>query len=162
MASNPVTDLTIPLTTGSNAGFMNNRQEQLWEGPSPRLRRRAFTVQNTPDWNGLTPATGDVVRTNVIDQGAFVIQVFMYVITAGLASSTVSVGDTGSATQYIANFATSSTGTTFSAATTWKWYPTASDYLLVTLGTTAAATGAVIDVGFLATSVIPYVNPVTE
>jgi hypothetical protein len=162
MASNPVTDLTVVLTTGSNAGYLNNRQEQLWEGPPTRIRRRAFTVQNSPDWNGLTPATGDVVRTNVIDQGAFVLAVFAYVITAGTASSTISIGDTGSATQYIANLATSSTGITISAATTWKWYATASDYLLVTMGTTAAATGAVIDVGFLATSLIPYTNPVTE
>jgi hypothetical protein len=160
--SNPVTDLTIPLTTGSNTGYMNNRAEQLWEGPPSRIRRRAFTVQTSPDWNGLTPATGDVVRTNVIDQGAFVIVAFMYVITAGAASSTVSVGDSSSASQYIANFSTSATGTTYSAATAWKWYPTASDYLLVTLGSTAAATGAVIDVGYLATSMIPYVSPVTE
>jgi hypothetical protein len=160
--SNPVTDMTIPLTTGSNAGFMLNRQEQLWEGPPTRLRRRAFTVQNSPDWGGLTPSTGDVVRTNVIDQGAFVISVFCYVITAGAASSTISIGDTGSASQYITNFATSSTGITLSPATTWKWYAVASDYLLVTLGTTAAATGAVIEVGFLATSIIPYTNPVTE
>jgi hypothetical protein len=141
---------------------MNNRQEQLWEGPPTRIRRRAFTVQTSPDWNGLTPLTGDVVRTNVIDQGAFVIAVWMYVITAGAASSTVSVGDSGSASQYITNFATSSTGITLSAATTWKYYAVASDYLLVTLGTTAAATGAVIDVGFLASSLIPYTNPVTE
>ena len=160
--SNPVTDLTIPLTTGNNAGYMNNRQEQLWEGPATRIRRRAFTVQNSPDWNGLTPLTGDVVRTNVIDQGAFVIAVWMYVITAGAATSTASVGDTGSATQYISNFSTAATGVTLSAATTWKYYPVASDYLLVTLGTTAAATGAVIDVGFLASSLIPYTNPVSE
>ncbi len=160
--SNPVTDLTIPLTTGANAGYLNNRAEQLWEGPPTRIRRRSFTVQNSPDWNGLTPLVGDVVRTNVIDQGAFVIAVWMYVITAGAASSTVSVGDSGSASQYITNFSTAATGVTLSAATTWKWYPTASDYLLVTLGTTAAATGAVIDVGFLATSILPYTNPVTE
>ena len=160
--SNPVTDLTIPLTSGSNYGYMANRSEQLWQGPDPRIRRRAFTVQNTPDWGGLTPAVGDVVRALVIDQGAFVISVFAYVITAGAATSTVSIGDTGSATQYISNLSTSATGTTLAAATTWKWYPTASDYLLVTLGATAAATGAVIDVGFLATSIIPYTNPVTE
>jgi hypothetical protein len=49
-----------------------------------------------------------------------------------------------------------------STAASWKWYPTVSDYLLVTLGTTAAATGAVIDVGFLGMNFIPYTNPVTE
>ena len=160
--SNPVTDLTIPLSTGSNAGFLPNRQEQLWEGPAPRTRRRAFTVQNSPDWGGLTPSTGDVVRTIVIDQGAFVLAGFCYVITAGAATSTISIGDSGSASQYIANFATSSTGITLSPASTWKWYAVASDYLLVTLGTTAAATGAVIEVGYLAMSIIPYTNPVTE
>ena len=160
--SNPVTDMTIPQTTGSNSGYMLNRQEQLWEGPPTRLRRRAFTVQATPDWGGLAPSTGDVVRTLVIDQGAFVLGVYCYVITAGAATSTISIGDSGSASQYISSFATSSTGITLSAASTWKWYATASDYLLVTLGATAAATGAVIEVGFLATSVIPYTSPVTE
>jgi len=155
-------DLTIPQTTGSNAGYLPNRQEQLWEGAAPRVRRRAFTVQNSPDWGGLTPGTGDIVRTQVIDQGAFVIMAFLNVLTAGSASSTVVVGDGTSNSQYLNNVSTAATGTFISAATAWKWYMAASDYLLVTLGATAAATGAVLDVGYVAISIMPNALPVTE
>jgi hypothetical protein len=155
-------DLTIPQTTGSNAGYLPNRQEQLWEGAAPRVRRRAFTVQNSPDWGGLTPASGDIVRTQVIDQGAFVIMAFLNVLTAGSASSTVVVGDGTSNSQYLNNVSTAATGTFISAATAWKWYMAASDYLLVTLGATAAATGAVLDVGYVAISIMPNALPVTE
>jgi hypothetical protein len=115
-----------------------------------------------PDWGGLTPTAGDVIRTQVIDLGTQVLTVYLYVLTAGSASSTVSVGDSSSASQYLANVSTAATGTFMSTAASWKWYPTVSDYLLVTLGTTAAATGAVIDVGFLGMNFIPYTNPVTE
>jgi len=155
-------DLTIPQTTGSNAGYLPNRQEQLWEGAAPRVRRRAFTVQNSPDWGGLTPGTGDIVRTEVIDQGAFVIMAFLNVLTAGSASSTVVVGDGTSNSQYLNNVSTAATGTFISPATAWKWYMAASDYLLVTLGATAAATGAVLDVGYVAISIMPNALPVTE
>ena len=154
-------DLTITAATGSNAGFLPDRAYQLWEGPSPRVRRRVFFV-GQPDWGGLTPTAGDVIRTQVIDLGTQVMTVYLYVLTAGSASSTVSVGDSSSASQYLANVSTAATGTFMSTAASWKWYPTASDYLLVTLGTTAAATGAVIDVGFLGMNFIPYTNPVTE
>lgn len=155
-------DLTVTQTTGSNAGYLNNRGEQLWEGPAPRVRRRAFTVQNSPDWGGLTPTSGDIVRSQVIDQGAFVIMAFLNVLVAGSATSTVVVGDSSSNSQYLNNVSTAATGYFVSAATAWKWYMAASDYLLVTLGATAAATGAVLDVGFVAISILPNALPITE
>jgi hypothetical protein len=155
-------DLTTPQTTGSNAGYMLNRQEQLWEGAPARVRRRAFTVQNSPDWGGLTPGTGDIVKTQVIDQGVFVIMAFLNVLTAGSASSTVVVGDSTSNSQYLNNVSTAATGTFISAATAWKWYMAAADTLLVTLGVTAAATGAVLDVGYVGISIMPNAAPVTE
>jgi hypothetical protein len=155
-------DLTVTAATGSNAGYLPDRSYQLWEGPPTRVRRRVFFV-GQPDWGGLTPTAGDIVRTQVIDLGVHVVAVYLNVLTAGAASSTVSVGDTlNSTTQYLANVSTAATGTFLSTAASWKWYPTASDFLIVTLGTTAAATGAVIDVGFLGSSFIPYTNPVTE
>jgi len=141
---------------------MLNRQEQLWEGAAPRVRRRAFTVQANPDWGGLTPGTGDIIKTQVIDQGVFVIMAFLNVLTAGSASSTVVVGDGTANSQYLNNVSTAATGTFISAATAWKWYMSAADNLLVTLGVTAAATGAVLDVGYIGVSIMPNSTPVTE
>ena len=156
-----VIDLTTPLALGNNAGFLPNRPNQMWEGPPSRLRRRVFFV-GAPDWTSsttggsLTPAA-DVVRTVAIDQGVLIEGVWLNVLTAGPAGSTVNVGDaTFGATTYFTAQAVSATGAFFSA-TSNKWYTNAADYLLVTMGTTVP-TGALLEVGFVGTSILPYTN----
>ena len=150
-------DLTTPLTSGANAGYMPNRANQLWSGPPSYMRRRIFTVGG-PEWGGATPAAADTVKCFPFGIGDVSEQVFVNVVTGFGAACNVTVGDSGSATQYLSASSAQTTGTTFlAAATTAKWYTAAADYLLVTVGATAA-TGVTLEVGCVIDSIIPYTS----
>lgn len=150
-------DLTTPLTTGANAGYLPNRNNQLWAGPSSYLRRRIFTVGG-PEWGGVAPAGGDTVKCFPFGQGEISEQVFANVVTGVGAACNFSVGDSGSATQYLSAVSAQTSSTNFlAAATTAKWYAYAADYLLVTIGATAA-TGLTLEVGSIVDQIIPYTN----
>jgi len=160
-------DLTTPLSAGNSVGFLPNRVNQLWEGPPTRVRRRIVTI-GSPDWTNsvtgvyTTPAPGDVARTNPIDLGALVTAVWLNVLnTSSVASSIAYLGDSAAYNTFT-TVGIPLTATTSNMITTGtpKWYSTAADYLLLTLGNTAATagTGAVVDTGFVAISVIPYAS----
>ena len=160
-------DLTVPLTAGVNQGFMPNRTNQLWEGPPTRIRRRIVTI-GSPDWTNsatgvyTTPAVGDVARCEPIDLGVLVTAVWLNVLTtSAVASSVAYLGDSAAYN----TFTSTASGIPLTATTSFmittgtpKWYSSAADYLLLTLGATAATAGlgAVLDVGFVGISIVPY------
>jgi len=155
MASN--IDLTTPLTSGSNTGYLPNRANQLWAGPPSYLRRRTFTVGG-PEWGGVTPAAADTIKCFPFGIGDISEQVFTNVVVGFGAACNFSVGDSGGATQYLSAVSAQTAGNTqLAAATTAKWYSTTADYLLITIGATAA-TGVQLEVGCVVDSVIPYTN----
>ena len=108
-------DLTVPLTSGANTGYMPNRANQLWAGPPSYLRRRAFTVGG-PEWGGVTPAAGDTIKCFVFGIGDVSEQVFVNVVTGFGAACNVTVGDSGSATQYLSASSCQTSSTNYLAA----------------------------------------------
>lgn len=148
-------DFTTVLTTGANAGYMPDRLYQVWEGQDFKPRRHVLFV-GQPDFQGATPTAADTVKMVTIGAGTYVLMAFAQTITAGPATSTISLGDSGSATQFLSALSVAATGTSVSATSTAKYY-TAADYLLVTLGTTVP-TGAVISVGYVGMPINLYGN----
>lgn len=72
---------------------------------------------------------------------------------ATVSSSTVNIGDSGSATQYLSALSTTSAASTMSASTAQKLY-SAADKIIVTLGTTPPTNG-VLTVNMFTSKVTP-------
>lgn len=156
-------DLTLLASSGAGTGYLKDRAYQFWQGPQEGLfktRRHAFTI-GSPDWGALTPTAGDIIK--VLELGPYttgggttgaveyVIAGFINVITAGVSGSTGTLGDTGSATQYLGAFALDAVGFSISPFTTAKLY-TAADFLELTTGTSSGK-GAVIDCGVISCTI---------
>ena len=96
---------------------------------------------------GGTPAlltVSDTLQILPIPAGSYILGVRLKVVTftTGGAASTISVGDTGSATRYITTQSIATATDAFAPPTVGLFYP-AADYIKLTFGT-AFCTGAVI------------------
>jgi hypothetical protein len=102
-----------------------------------------------------TVTAADYAKVIAIPANTWVQGVIVNVHAAStVALSTINVGDSASATQYLSATSTATTGFTAAAATTQKFYG-AADYIKVTLGTTAPTSG-VIDVTAFMTQLPDY------
>lgn len=139
---------TYDLTAAPQTGYT------ITHGGSPEIRKQSFNVATQA-----TQAAGDLTKLIKINAGEFVRCVWVRIITASTTgSSTIEVGDTASATAWVASQSATAAAGTITAATganiftqsgttpfavTWlggKAY-TAADYVGVTLGATPPANG---------------------
>lgn len=139
---------TYDLTSSPQSGY------SIAHSSGVELRKQVFDIAKLA-----THVAGDAVKILTINKGEFVKNVYVRNVTASTTgSSTLEVGDSGSATGYNASVdATAAANTVVGAnganiftqlgsgtyAVTWlggKNY-TAADYILITLGSTAPANG---------------------
>ena len=129
-----------------------NKAYQIYEEMRPyKLRRHALNIA-TDMTTHVAADTADLVP---LGAGDVIVMVFANVITAAtVTSSTVHVGDSGSATRFMTDLSCTATGFTFSTTACPYGYAT-TNAIRITLGTTAPTTG-VLDIGAIV-AVIPNI-----
>ena len=129
-----------------------NKAYQIYEEmPVYKLRRHALDIAT----DMTTVVAADTADLVPLGAGDVVVMVFANVITAStVTSSTIHIGDSGSATRYKTDLSCTATGFTFSTTACPYGYTT-TGALRITLGTTAPSDG-VIDIGAIV-AVIPNI-----
>lgn len=109
-----------------------------------KYMKGVYVVENTVSF-GTGAGSGDIYKCIGLPKGAAVIAVSAEVLTASTnAAAAFSIGDSGSATQYIGATAATNVAITAAAYTTQKQYTSAADDIRLT--TTAVCTGGTVRV----------------
>lgn len=96
------------------------------------------------DFTAHTVAQNDTLKVMTLPKGAIVLATMVTVNTAATASTTMSVGDSGSGTRYSSALdITQAAGTEIVATTLTQHGYTAADYILLTIGGASPTVGQV-------------------
>lgn len=128
------------MATNYDLTTIPNRGHQIYQN-----KEEGYAYTHTIDIGAdmATHAAGDSAYVIPIPAKSVVWGVAANVNTvSGVSSSTVNIGDSGSATQYLSALSCTSVTGTMSASTTQKIYNSA-DNLIVTLGTTPPTAGVI-------------------
>jgi hypothetical protein len=127
------------LTSNASSAF-DPAYQIYYDHTKPVVVRHAFDIAE----DMVAHSAADYVKLITIPKNTWISKVALNVHTAAtVSSSTVNVGDSGSATRYISAADVTTTGfqAAISTTTPLEYFYTAADYLKVTLGSTPPTSG---------------------